>query len=59
MWDQYNYIIYKINLYLLKNKFKEINYEDTKKDIVPFIKDIDSLNLWSSDFFINITSNIN
>lgn len=37
---------------LLKNKFKEINYTEAKEDVIPFIKDLQSLDLWSSDFFI-------
>ena len=43
---------------LLINKFEEINYEDAKKDVLPFIKDVESLNLWSKEFFINITSKL-
>lgn len=43
---------------LLNKKFKEIDYKDAKQDVLPFIKDVDSLNLWSSEFFINITSKI-
>lgn len=44
---------------LLIDKFNKINYDDAKKDVTPFIKDVDSLNIWSKDFFINITSNLN
>ncbi len=43
---------------LLKNKFKEINYTEAKEDIIPFIKDIKSLELWNSAFFIKITDNL-
>lgn len=43
---------------LLINKFEEINYEDAKKDVLPFIKDVERLNLWSKEFFINITSKL-
>lgn len=43
----------------LKDKFSEINYEDAKKDVLPFIKNASKLNLWSKEFFINITDNLN
>ena len=43
---------------LLIKKFNEINYNEAKEDIIPFIKDVNSLNLWNSDFFINITSKL-
>ncbi len=43
---------------LLRSKFKEINYVDAKEDVIPFIKDLKSLDLWSSDFFIKITDNL-
>lgn len=43
---------------LLNNKFKEIDYNDAKNDVFPFIKDNNSLNLWSKDFFIKITERI-
>lgn len=42
----------------LIKKFKEINYKDAKEDVMPFIKDIESLELWSSDFFISITDKL-
>lgn len=53
--DEFNIDILKE---MLEQKFKEINYTDAKEDVMPFIKDIDSLNLWSSDFFIDITKNL-
>ena len=43
---------------LLKNKFKEINYMEVKEDVIPFIKDLQSLDLWNSDFFIKITDQL-
>ena len=42
----------------LIKKFKEINYSNAKEDVIPFIKDIESLNLWNSDFFIKITEQL-
>lgn len=43
---------------LLNKKFREIDYEEAKKDVIPFIEDNDSLNLWNKDFFIEITNNL-
>lgn len=43
---------------LLNNKFEEINYTDAKEDVFPFIEDKNSLDLWSSGFFVEITKNL-
>lgn len=43
---------------LLVNKFNEINYADAKEDVMPFIKNVDILNIWGKDFFISITDNL-
>ena len=43
---------------LLNKKFKEINYMDAKEDVIAFIEDKDSLNLWSPEFFMEITKNL-
>ena len=34
------------------------DYKEAKEDVIPFIKDIDSLNLWNQDFFISITEDL-
>ncbi len=43
---------------LLTKKFQEINYNDAKNDVFPFIKDVDSLKVWNSEFFIHITEKL-
>lgn len=43
---------------LLINKFNEIDYIESKEDVIPFIKNVDSLNIWNKDFFISITNNL-
>lgn len=43
---------------LLINKFNEIDYNNAKEDIIPFIKNLESINLWSKEFFINITNDL-
>lgn len=44
---------------LLIKKFNEIDYTEAKGDIIPFIKNVDSLDIWSSKFFIAITEKLN
>ena len=61
--DLYDYVFFlanniNVNLDLLKNKFKEINYTESKEDVIPFIKDTQSLNLWNCEFFIKITEQL-
>lgn len=43
---------------ILNSKFENINYEQAKLDVKPFIKNIDSLELWTVDFFKSITKSI-
>lgn len=43
---------------LLNKKFSEINYTNAKEDVIVFIKDKDSLNLWSEEFFKEITKKL-
>ena len=43
---------------LLIEKFTQINYTEAKEDVLPFIKNNNSLTLWNSDFFIIITNDL-
>lgn len=43
---------------LLINKFKKMDYIEAKEDVIPFIKNTESLNIWSSEFFISITKEL-
>lgn len=43
---------------LLNKKFKEINYTNAKEDVIAFIENTESLNLWNSEFFIEISKNL-
>lgn len=43
---------------LLIAKFSVIDYKEAKEDVLPFIKDPQSLNLWNQDFFCNITEDL-
>lgn len=43
---------------ILKNKFDTIDYDQAREDVIPFIKDPSKMDLWSSDFFKQITDNL-
>lgn len=40
---------------LLEERFRSIDFESAKQDVLPFIRDTEKLSLWSSDFFCAIT----
>ena len=44
---------------LLIARFNEIDFNDAKKDVLPFIKDTSILDILSKEFFIAITSKLN
>ncbi len=43
---------------MLKERFEMINYEQAKQDVLPFIVEPHKLDLWSKNFFIDITKNL-
>jgi len=43
---------------LLRERFESIDYSQAKSDVLPFLKDSASLNMWSADFFKQITENL-
>ena len=43
---------------LLCERFAEIDFEQAKADVLPFIKDTVILNIWSTDFFQQITGDL-
>lgn len=43
---------------MLGYRFEQIDISQAKKDVMPFIKNVESLDLWSAEFFKNITENI-
>lgn len=43
---------------MLRDRFTEINYEQAKSDVEPFIRDASVLHVWSAEFFIQITENL-
>ncbi len=42
----------------LMERFKTVDFDAAKKDILPFIKNPDEISLWSKDFFSQITEKI-
>lgn len=43
---------------MLTERFEGIDYEQAKKDVEPFIRDTNSLEVWNKDFFKQITENL-
>ena len=45
-------------IHLLESKIRQLNIENAKQDIIRFIPDPESLNIWSIDYFIQLTEKI-
>lgn len=45
--------------FLLNERFAAIDYKQAKEDVVPFIKDKHRLDIWSVEFFTEITKGLN
>jgi len=43
---------------LFVKRIEEVDFEKAKNDVTPFIKDTDSLNVWSRDFFLEVHKRI-
>ncbi len=43
---------------MLIERFNEIDFEEAKKDVKPFIKDLEKLSLWNKEFFVAITKDL-
>ena len=57
-WQEDNIINNSTLLILLRNKFSEIDFEQAKKDVKPFINNPLVLDIWSKEFFIKISEDI-
>ena len=44
---------------MLNERFSAIDYEQAKQDVIPFIKDKTKLDIWSTEFFTEITKGLN
>lgn len=54
-WDTFDNLTLKNLKDMLCERFASIDFEKTKQDVLPFIKDSSKLDLWSADFFSAIT----
>ena len=43
---------------MLMDKFQTIDYKQAKEDVIPFIKDSSKMDLWSANFFQQITESL-
>ena len=43
---------------LLINKFREIDYKKSREDVIPFIRNVSELDIWSEEFFVSITKKL-
>lgn len=43
---------------MLVDKFDEIDFDEAKEDVKPFIQNVNQLDIWSKEFFINITDKL-
>jgi len=43
---------------LLENRFAQVDFDQAKEDVRPFIKDTAELDLWSRDFFSSLTDQV-
>lgn len=43
---------------IIKNHFDRIDFNRAKEDVIPFIRDTSKLDIWSKDFFKQITENL-
>ena len=43
---------------MLNDRFDSIDFEQAKQDVEPFIRDFSVLNVWSADFFKQITTGL-
>lgn len=43
---------------MLRDRFNSIDYAQAKQDVLPFIQDPSSLDIWSSEFFMAITESL-
>ncbi|MDR4969293.1 MAG: nucleotidyl transferase AbiEii/AbiGii toxin family protein, partial [Acholeplasmataceae bacterium] len=56
--DHDKVLTHKLLIKILNDKFDIIDYGKAKLDVKPFIKDVGTLELWSSAFFKSITESI-
>lgn len=55
--EDYDLTINNLKL-LLNERFENLDIDQAKQDVLPFIKDKSKIDLWSKEFFIAITQNL-
>lgn len=55
--EDYDLTIDKVKFFL-DQRFENTNFEQAKQDVFPFVKDKSKLDVWSKDFFVAITENL-
>lgn len=55
--EDYDLTINKLKM-LLNERFENLDIEQAKQDVLPFIKEKKKLDLWSKEFFIDITKKL-
>ena len=56
--EDYNLTIDSVRNFL-NERFSNMDFEQAKSDVLPFVKDKSKLNLWSKEFFTEITKGLN
>ncbi len=57
-WKREDTLDKDILLELLEEKFKTVDFEQVKRDVLPFLKDKQELALWSAEFFLGIIKDL-
>ena len=55
--EDYNLTIENLKS-LLNKRFENLNFQQAKEDVLPFVRDKSKLDLWSEEFFKEITKNL-
>ena len=58
VWDEGKAFSVEDAKHLLYERFETIDYQQAKEDVVPFLKNTATLDMWSADFFKQITGGL-
>ena len=58
VWNDEDYFSVEDAKRLLCERFETIDYQQAKEDVIPFLKNSASLDMWSADFFLQITEGL-
>ena len=57
-WDETETLSHEKLVDLIENKINEIDFDAAKKDVIDFLKDKSAVDLWSAQFFIELTKRL-